>query len=319
MCHVRLPKVCIIKSVVLRALAFNFIAKHWATFSTVPAIPLEIQRKLRCICTGRGLAQRMLRAQPQLPPNFAPGQVEFLANSLNFAEILHFSRRGLPIMADDTKKGQSKKGSAKSQHGKSSDSAGKQKFSSVKPSTAFESEPPCLTPHKLDSQPQSLDPRVDLQTPPETLADPSTDHHSVGPFQGQDDSTESITGAPPGVSTVHTPVSRRQSDADKEALTQHLSDEARFQEERARKTDTLLVTFLSKAKGAPPAVLNAWGIPHPQEEVLHLQSSETQPGQASQDSEFSQAATSSGNRDVPSMKSQCGHFPLCTPHAHATT
>ena len=57
---------------------FNFIAKHWATFSTVPAIPQEIRRKTRCQCTGRGPAQRKLRAQPQLPPNFAPGRLSSL-------------------------------------------------------------------------------------------------------------------------------------------------------------------------------------------------------------------------------------------------
>ena len=57
---------------------FNFIAKHWATFSTVPAIPQEIRRKTRCQFTGRGPAQQKLRAQPQLPPNFALGRLSSL-------------------------------------------------------------------------------------------------------------------------------------------------------------------------------------------------------------------------------------------------
>ena len=153
----------------------------------------------------------------------------------------------------------------------------------------------------------------------------------MGPFQGQNDSPESntqagdshplvvdwvrdsppsdSTGAPPGVSTVdlavHTPVSRHRSDADMEALTQQMSDEAQFQEERARMTDAMWVTFLSKAKGAPPAVLEAWGILQPQEEASPpAQSTDAQPGQASQETELPKTAKSSGNRDVPSMKSR---------------
>ena len=51
------------------------------------------------------------------------------------------------------------------------------------------------------------------------------------------------TGTPPGVSTVdltmRTPGSRRRSDADMAVLTQQMSDEKRFREERARKTDVL--------------------------------------------------------------------------------
>ena len=86
---------------------------------------------------------------------------------------------------------------------------------------------------------------------------------------------------------MHTPVSRRRFDADMEALTQQMSDEARFPEERARKTDAMLVTFLSNAKGAPPAILDAWGIPHPHEEASPpAQSMDVQPGQASQETEL---------------------------------
>ena len=145
----------------------------------------------------------------------------------------------------------------------------------------------------------------------EALAGPSADRPSVGPFQGQDDSPESNTQAgdfhqsvvdrvrdpPPIVSTgtprrvstvdlaVHTPVFRHRSDADMEALTQQMCDKAQFREERAWKTDAMLVTFLSKAKGAPPAVLEAWGISQPREQA-------------------SSPAQSTGNRDVPSMKSR---------------
>ena len=88
-------------------------------------------------------------------------------------------------------------------------------------------------------------------------------------------------------------------------LTQQVSDETRFREGRARKTDALLVTFLSKVKGAPPAVLKAWGISQPTEQSLSpAQSTDAQPGQASQVSELTETATSSGNRDVPSMTSK---------------
>ena len=125
----------------------------------------------------------------------------------------------------------------------------------------------------------------------------------------RDSPLSECTGAPPGVSAVklavHTLVSRRRSDADMEALTQQMSDEATFREERARKTDAMMVTFLSKANGAPPPVLDAWGIPHPPEETSPVaQSTDAQPGQASQVTELSQTATSPGNRDVPSMKSR---------------
>ena len=66
----------------------------------------------------------------------------------------------------------------------------------------------------------------------------------------------------------------------------------------------MLVTFLSKAKGAPPAVLKAWGISQPQEEASSpAQPMDAQPRQASHESELPKTATSSGNRDVPSMKS----------------
>ena len=109
-------------------------------------------------------------------------------------------------------------------------------------STSCELGPPSLTPQKSPSDSLQTDPRVEpsislIQS--EALTSPSADRPSVGPFQGQDDSPESntqdsdfhqsvrdpiaSTGTPPGVSTVdlavRTPVSRRPSDADMEALT----------------------------------------------------------------------------------------------------
>ena len=45
-----------------------------------------------------------------------------------------------------------------------------------------------------------------------------------------------------------------------------MSDEKAFREERLKKTDAMLVTFLRKAKGAPRTVLEAWGISPPSEE-----------------------------------------------------
>ena len=58
-----------------------------------------------------------------------------------------------------------------------------------------------------------------------------------------------------------------------------MSDETRFREERARKTDAMLVTFLSKAKGVPPAVLKAWGISQtPEQSSSPAQSTDAQPG-----------------------------------------
>ena len=64
-------------------------------------------------------------------------------------------------MEDDKKKGRPKKGSGKSKKGKDPDSAGKQEFSPNNPSTACESGPPSLTPHKSVSRLLPTDPRVD--------------------------------------------------------------------------------------------------------------------------------------------------------------
>ena len=130
--------------------------------------------------------------QPHLLLNFAPGQVVVSSELLDFTEILLLLRKGLPIMADDKKKGRPKKGSGKSKQGNSSDSMGKQKFSTDNPSTACEPEPACLTTQKLVSRLLPSDPGVD---PSEALAGLSTERHSVGPFQGQDDSSESNTQA----------------------------------------------------------------------------------------------------------------------------
>ena len=146
----------------------------------------------------------------------------------------------------------------------------------------------------------------------------------MGPFQGQDGSPESITqagvprqsevdrvsdshgdstGAPPGVSTVElavsTPVSRRRSDADMESLIRQMADEKAFREERTKKTDAMLVSFLAKAKGAPRAVLEAWGISPPSQEPFSpVRSFTVRPEQPSSVSEKQgPKGRSSGNRD----------------------
>ena len=101
-------------------------------------------------------------------------------------------------MADKPKKEHSKKGSGKSKRGKGPDPVGKQQFSTDSPSTECELGPPSLTPQKSSSDALQTNPRVDPSVsliPSEDLAGPSTDCPGMGPFQGQDDSTESIMQA----------------------------------------------------------------------------------------------------------------------------
>ena len=265
---------------------FNFIAKHWATFSTVPAIRQEIRRKTRCQCTGRGPAQQKLREQPQLPPNFAPGRL----SSLRTPSSCEFSGKK---EADC----QSWQTNRRKDHPRS-DRARQRRVRApvLRENLSFllalhEPGPPSLSPPKLDFQLQPIDLLVDPPVVSTVLSDLPADPRRVGPFQGQDGSPEPITqagvprqsevdrvsdshgdstGAPPGVSTVElavsTPVSRRRSDADMESLTRQMADDKAFREQRTKKTEAMLVSFLAKAKGAPPAVLEAWGISPPSQE-----------------------------------------------------
>ena len=227
-------------------------------------------------------------------------------------------------MADRQKEGPSKKRSGKAKRGKSSGAAGKPKFSAGTPPTACEPEPLSLSPPKLDFQLQPIDLPVDPPVVSTVLSDLPADPRRVGPFQGQDGSPESITqagvprqsevdrvsdshgdstGAPPGVSTVElavsTPVSRRRTDADMESLTRQMADDKAFCEERTKKTEAMLVSFLAKAKGAPPAVLEAWGISPPsQEPSAPARSVTVRPEQPSSVSgKQKQKGRSSGNRD----------------------
>ena len=96
-------------------------------------------------------------------------------------------------MADKQKEGTSKKRSGKPKKGKGSDAAGKQKFSTDNPSTACESEPPSLSPPKLDFQLRPIDLPVDPPIVTTVLSNLPADPRRVGPFQGQDGSPEPIT------------------------------------------------------------------------------------------------------------------------------
>ena len=230
-------------------------------------------------------------------------------------------------MAERQKKGP-KKRSGKSKKGKSSGDAGKHKFSAGTPPTACTREPPSLSPPKLDFQLQPIDlsddPPVVSTVPSDLPADP----RRVGPFQGQDGSPEPITqagtprqaevdrasdshgdstGAPPRASTVElavsTPVSRRRSDADMESLTRQMADEKAFREQRTKKTEAMLVSFLAKAKGAPPAVLEAWGISPSKEPSSPVRSVTARPEQPSSVSgKQKHKDRSSGNRDDSSPR-----------------
>ena len=253
---------------------------------------------------------------------FRPGKVEFSANSLKL-RIFTQERSGMPIMADKQKEGPSKKRSGKSKKGKSSSDAGKPKFSAGTPPTACTRELPSLSPPKLDFQLQPIDLSDDPPVVSTVLSDLPADPRRVGPFQGQDGSPEPITqagiprqsevdrvsdshgdstGAPPGVSTVElavsTPVSRRRSDADMESLTRQMADEKAFCEQRTKKTEAMLVSFLAKAKGAPPAVLEAWGNSPLQEPSSPVRSVTARPEQPSSVSgKQKHKDRSSGNRD----------------------
>ena len=234
-------------------------------------------------------------------------------------------------MTDKQKEGPPKKRLGKAKKGKGSDAAGKQQFSTGNPPTACESEPPSLSPPKLDFQLRPIDLPVDPPVVSTVLSDLPADPRRVGPFQGQDGSPEPITqtgvsrqsevdrvsdsqgdstGAPPGASTVElavsTPVSRRRSDADMEALTRQMSDEKAFCEEPSKKMDAMLVSFLTKAKGAPRAVLEAWGISPPlQEPVTPAQLVNVRPEQPSSVSETrGPTGRSPGNRDDSLMRSR---------------
>ena len=70
--------------------------------------------------------------------------------------------------------------------GKGPDPAGKQVFSTDRPSTACELGPTSLTPQKSVSSLLPTDPRVDSSVPSVALAGPSAHSPCVGPFQGQD-------------------------------------------------------------------------------------------------------------------------------------
>ena len=226
-------------------------------------------------------------------------------------------------MADKQKEGPSEKRSGKTKKGKSSSDAGKPKFSAGTPPTACTREPPSLSPPKLDFQLQPIDLSDDPPVVSTVLSDLPADPRRVGPFQGQDGSPEPITqagiprqsevdrvsdshgdstGAPPGVSTVElavsTPVSRRRSDADMESLTSQMADEKAFREQRTKKTEAMLVSFLAKAKGTPPAVLEAWGISPSQEPSSPVRSVTARPEQPSSVSgKQKHKDRSSGNRD----------------------
>ena len=219
-------------------------------------------------------------------------------------------------MAERQKEGP-KKRSGKSKKGKSSGDAGKPKFSAGTPPTACTRELPSLSPPKLDFQLQPIDlsddPPVVSTVPSDLPADP----RRVGPFQGQDGSPEPITrasdshvdstGAPPRASTVElavsTPVSRRRSDADMESLTRQMADEKAFREQRTKKTEAMLVSFLAKAKGAPPAVLEAWGISPSKEPSTPVRSVTARPEQPSSVSgKQKHKDRSSGNRDDSSPR-----------------
>ena len=210
-------------------------------------------------------------------------------------------------MADKQKEGTSKKRSSKSKKGKGSDN----------PSTACELEPPSLSPPKLDFQIRPIDLQDDPPVLTTVLSDLQSDPHCVGPFQGQDGSPEPITqtgisrqstvdrvsdsqadstGALPRASTVdlavRTPVSRRRSETDMEALTRQMSDEKAFREERS--------------KGAPRVVFVAWGISPPLEEPIPpAQSVNVRPEQPSSVSETrGPTGRSPGNRDETLMGSK---------------
>ena len=230
-------------------------------------------------------------------------------------------------MAERQKEGP-KKRSGKSKKGKSSGDAGKLKFSAGTPPTACTREPPSLSPPKLNFQLQPIDlsddPPVVSPVPIDLPADP----RHVGPFQGQDGSPEPITqagtprqsevdqaadshgdstGAPPRASTVElsvsTQVSRRRSDADMESLTRQMADEKAFREQRTKKTEAMLVSFLAKAKGAPPAVLEAWGISPSKEPSSPVRSVTARPEQPSSVSgKQKHKDRSSGNRDESSPR-----------------
>ena len=230
-------------------------------------------------------------------------------------------------MAERQKEGP-KKRSGKNKKGKSSGDAGKHKFSAGTPPTECTREPPSLSPLKLDFQLQPIDlsddPPVVSTVPSDLPADPCR----VGPFQGQDGSPEPITqagtprqsevdrasdshgvstGAPPRASTVEltvsTPVSRRRSDADMESLTRQMADEKAFREQRTKKTEAMLVSFLAKAKSAPPAVLEAWGISPSKEPSSPVRSVTARPEQHSSVSgKQKHKDRSSGNRDESSPR-----------------
>ena len=207
---------------------------------------------------------------------FRPGKVEFSANSLKLRIFTQKKEADCQSWQKDRRKDR-RRDRARARRVRAPVMREKPKFSAGTPPTACTREPPSLSPPKLDL---SDDPPVVSTVPSDLPADP----RRVGPFQGQDGSPESITqagtprqsevdrasdshgdstGAPPRASTVEltvsTPVSRRRSDADMESLTHQMADEKAFREQRTKKTEAMLVSFLAKAKGAPPAVLGGMG------------------------------------------------------------
>ena len=147
---------------------------------------------------------------------------------------------------------------------------GKPKFSAGTPPTACTREPPSLSPPKLDFQLQPID----------------------------------LSDDPPVVSTV--PSALRCPAVDQTltwSLTRQMADEKAFREQRTKKTEAMLVSFLAKAKGAPPAVLEAWGISPSKEPSSPVRSVTARPEQPSSVSgKQKHKDRSSGNRDDSSPR-----------------